>query len=366
LLEELVTSPRFFLTVAGTTAIFLGACELDDETPAKPGETQFVELQKCELESGAAIEDCRIAYRTFGTLNAAKDNVVVWPTWFTGTTADLVNLGVPAKFVDTSRFFLVLVDALGDGVSTSPSNSKSQHGRAFPMFNVRDMVNSQHRLLEKLGIHHVHAIAGISMGGMQAMQWSVSYPDFMDTVISVVGTPKLAAPDIALWTKMLASMEANPAFAHGNYASNPDLPATDKILTDALFTPEYRAPEPEPVPAGEPSTGGVTLVKGSAELLKPAHFDWNDEYYQLHAMLQHDVSVPWGSLEAAAGRIHAKSTYLNSGRDQIVNPEPVVAFGKFVKGATVEVNDSVCGHLEVQVCGTDAAAKTISALLFAP
>jgi homoserine O-acetyltransferase len=103
---------------------------------------KFAQLGHCKLESDAVIEDCVIGYRTFGTLNAARDNAVLMPTWLYGTTADLTQLfgnphnTTPASramiLVDTSKYFGIAIDSFGDGVSSSPSNSKTQHGTAFP------------------------------------------------------------------------------------------------------------------------------------------------------------------------------------------------------------------------------------------
>jgi len=315
--------------------------------PVDPG-LSFADLGSCATESGETIHDCTIGYRTFGQLNAAKDNVVLWPTWFTGRTSDLVTLGVPTKFVDTSRYYLVLVDAIGDGVSISPSNSRRQPHLRFPKFGLRDMVESQYRLLtEKLGVEHIRAVAGISMGGMQAMQWSVSHPDFMDKIVSAVGTPQLTSQDLLLWTAMVHSLDENILYRHGEYVGHPTIKTTADLLQLVLFTPSYRAENTSReqfadfLAAGEQTT-----------------FDWNDEHRQLEAMIAHDVAAPYGSLEAAAARVHVPSLYMNSGRDQVVNPLPAERFGALVH-ATVEINDSDCGHLDVQVCHTDQAAARI-------
>lgn len=167
--------------------------------PAQPA-LQTADLGRCTLENGAVIGNCTIGYRTAGTLNADRSNAVLFPTWFSGTSADLVGQLGPDGLVDTTRYFVVLVDALGNGVSSSPSTSTAQPDSTFPVFTVDDMVDTQHLLLtETLGIDSLHAVAGASMGGMQAFVWMTRYPDFMDKGVSITGTPRLTPQDRLLW-----------------------------------------------------------------------------------------------------------------------------------------------------------------------
>src|ERR1700735_1330096 len=99
---------------------------------AQNGAQQFADLGQCKLQSGKVIEHCRVGYRTFGSLNAARDNAVVMATWLYGVSGDLVQFfstqPSSQRLVDTSRFFGVALDAFGNGVSSSPSNSKAQPG----------------------------------------------------------------------------------------------------------------------------------------------------------------------------------------------------------------------------------------------
>ncbi len=191
---------------------------------AQDGQQQFASLGDFKLESGEAIRDCRLGYRTFGQLNSDKSNVILFPTWFTGTTAQLVELVGPGKIVDSSKYYVILVDALGDGISTSPSNSQAQPRMKFPKFGIRDMVVSQHQLLAQvLHIDHLKAVMGISMGGMQTFQWIVSYPDFADKAIPIVGSPRLAPFDLMLWKAENDAIMGDPAWKNGDYTEQPAL-----------------------------------------------------------------------------------------------------------------------------------------------
>ncbi|MFA6033077.1 MAG: homoserine acetyltransferase, partial [Myxococcota bacterium] len=121
-----------------------------------------VSLGDFALESGKTLNDCRIAYRTMGTLNPQGSNAVLVTTWLAGTSQEMIDLGFvgPGKAVNTDRFYAIIVDALGNGVSSSPSNSKAQPGAAFPAFTTADLVRTQYELLKKLGIKHLYAVTG--------------------------------------------------------------------------------------------------------------------------------------------------------------------------------------------------------------
>src|ERR1700674_1210561 len=106
---------------------------LPTQIRAADGEQKFAELGTCKLTSARQIENCRVGYRTWGTLNAQGSNAILFPTWFSGNSSNLAAFVGADKMIDPAKFFLIAVDALGDGVSSSPSNSETQHATRFPL-----------------------------------------------------------------------------------------------------------------------------------------------------------------------------------------------------------------------------------------
>ena len=153
--------------------------------PMQPGwidaPHHHVALGELRLESGEAIRDCTVSYVVHGPQDApgvpaAGAPVVLALSAVASHHHRLDFLLGPGRALDTSRFAVVAVDALGNGLSSSPSNSVAQPGTAFPRFTIRDMVASQAMALDALGVGALHAVVGASMGGMQALQWAVSHP----------------------------------------------------------------------------------------------------------------------------------------------------------------------------------------------
>jgi len=323
---------------------------------AADGELKFFEIAEFPLEGGATIRDCRIGYRTYGKLDAAKANVVLFPAWFTGTSKDLEQyFGTgPAKMIDTSKYFVIAVDALANGVSSSPSNSASQPRLKFPKVSIRDMVNSQKRLItEAFGIKQLHAVIGISMGGMQAFQWAVAYPGLMERSIPIVGTPQLTSTDLLLWTAEVRAIQQHKDYNSGNYAKQPDIESLSLIHAFALTSPLYRATR----------TSRVQFPAYLKEALaRNAGFDANDRIRQLEAMLSHDVAAPYGgSLARAAAEVRARLLVIVAEKDHMVNPATAVEFAKLLRAPVVAL-DGDCGHLIFE-CQSDGVVPKVTEFL---
>src|ERR1700761_4573016 len=147
---------------------------------------QKVALGDLTLESGEVIADFEISYVTHGSLSASRDNAILVLTAIGSIHHRLDFLIGPGRPLDPDRHFIICADAIGNGMTTSPSNSRTQPDLAFPRFAIRDMVTSQQKLLDALRIDRLTSVVGASMGGMQALQWGVSAPDRMRSIVALV------------------------------------------------------------------------------------------------------------------------------------------------------------------------------------
>jgi homoserine O-acetyltransferase len=326
------THHRFLLAIL----LSLAAITVPAQQASMDGKQQYAALGTCNLVSGKQITGCFIGYRTWGKLNAQHSNAILFPTWFSGRSSNIAPSVGAESLVDPSKYFLIVVDALGDGVSSSPSTSTTQHGREFPAITIKDMVNAEYRLaLEALHLTHLHAVMGISMGGMQTFEWMVDYPDFMDVAIPIVGSPRLTGYDLLLWYNEESALKSDPAWQGGRYTKSPPLGAVQAIHQMNLTTPADYARIHPPDKFLSDYVGYLTTG------VLP--FDANDWLAQLDAMIHHDVARG-GKIEDAAKRVKAKVLVVAAAQDHMVNPKPALDFAALI-GARTLVLDSDCGHL---------------------
>jgi homoserine O-acetyltransferase/O-succinyltransferase len=302
---------------------------------SQAGSQQFADLGTCALENGEAIQNCRIGYRTFGTMNPNRSNVVVVTTWFTGISEHAADAYVGANnSVDPAKYFVIVMDALGDGVSSSPSNSTEQSRMKFPVFTIRDMVSAQHRVLtEKFSLSHVHAVLGGSMGGMQALQWAYSYPEFMDRIVAIVPTPRQTSHDLLLWRSELNAIQSDVEWRGGDYTGRPMLRALVDIHRLHLETPSKLLHD-------HPSNTFPEFIEQEEHDFR---FDPNDEIRQLQAMMSQDVT-PGKTMDEMAKLLKPKTMIVVSQQDMMVNPTPATQLAKAAHATLLELT-SDCGHL---------------------
>ncbi|HEX3250224.1 MAG TPA: alpha/beta fold hydrolase [Pyrinomonadaceae bacterium] len=298
---------------------------------------QFANIGNLKLQNGGVIRNCRVGYRTFGQLAADKSNVVVFTTWAGGTTEQLQSNIGPGKLVDSNLYFVVAIDALSNGVSSSPSNSRLQPRMRFPQFSLRDTIESQHELLTRvLKIDHVKAVVGISMGGMQTFQWLVSYPSFMDQAVPIVGSPRPAPYDLLLWQAQIEALMRDREWRGGNYSANPAR-ALDFAFGELLLT--------TPSDYNRRKTREQVLADFANARKGNLGADANDKIRQAQAMMQLDVSRDFGgSLERAAQAVKARVFVVVAKQDHVVTPGPASEFAKLI-GAKLLVLEGDCGHL---------------------
>ncbi len=317
-------------------------------TPSAPTlpPQQFADLGECVLESGAVIADCKIGFVTLGKLNATRSNAILFPTFYGGVTAPIVAYLGPGKLVDTDKYFVIVVDSFGNGVSSSPSNSPKQPGAAFPAVSIRDMVRQQKRMLSQhFKLDRLHAVMGISIGAMQTFEWAVWAPEIAEKFVAIAGSPQLATYDLALWDThsrlfrlMLDCQCQTPA----------------QLFAGLRFLMNSEANASTPASQSQKVLGDIANNKMDVRF---AH----DRLLQLGAMMGHDVTRNTdGDMQKAASAVGNKLFVVVGTKDIIVTPTPALNFAKLAGAKTLELN--TCGH-DIPRCEAQTINTAVNAFL---
>ena len=321
--------------------------------PLQAQELQVAELGECALEGGAVLAPCDLAYRTYGELNAERDNAILISTWFGGNSAAWTGI-LGSGLIDLEGFYTIVVDAFGNGVSSSPTTSPTQRGEAFPLISIGDMVHSQHRLVtEVLGLDGLYGVMGISMGGMQTFQWLVEYPGFFDKAVSIIGSPRVGPYDIARWETELRVLELfelcgceDAAAAHAGLS----------ILT--TYTPDYH------FRVTDRNTVQANLDRQGQNVQRLSEGRSKNIATQLRAMINLDISRNFGGdMAAAAAAMQAELLVIVNATDHLVTPGPALELVELTGAQSLVLNDD-CGHLSpFQACSGTQMTEAISAFL---
>jgi homoserine O-acetyltransferase len=224
---ELMSLGGGFLRTGWLGVAVVGAALGPHSSPSvlSDGDNEIFELGEFRFDSGVTLPDTRLSYVTHGTLNEARNNVVVLPSWYSGDHHGYQFLIGPDKALDPSEYFIVSTDMFANGLSSSPSNTPPPFsGPDFPEISIRDNVNAVHRLLtEHLGVTHIRAVIGFSMGAQQALQWAVSHPDLMDAVVAICGNAKEYPFGIVRLEGAKSAIMADSAWNGGHYETPPEL-----------------------------------------------------------------------------------------------------------------------------------------------
>jgi homoserine O-acetyltransferase len=311
-------------------ALLLWPADSVSQVPPK----KIAALGACPFSSGGVIPNCRLAYRTFGRLSAARDNAVLIPTWFLGRSDEWAPLLGADAIVDTTKFYVVVVDAFANGLSSSPSNTPDSARGVFAGLTIGDMVVAQHRLVhEHLGIEHLRAVLGFSMGGMQAFEWAIRYPTQLDLAVPIAGSPRVGTFDRLLWTKYLDEVTT------GLSGLVPPAEAWFRVARlDAL---SLRTPS---ALNGESWDSVEASIRSQAGLLAKT-WDLADAAAQLRALRQYDAAQGTsGGMAQAASKVRSRLLIIHSPQDHTVTIEPAREFARMVPSDTLWVT-SPCGHL---------------------
>ena len=301
------------------------------------------------LQSGARLPSARLSWRTHGTLSSARDNVIVYPTSYAAQHPDLAWLLGPDKILDPKRWFVVIPDMFGNGLSSSPSNTPN-----YPtLVTVHDNVQVQRRALsEMFGIDRVACVYGWSMGALQAYHWAAMFPDAVERIVVNCGVARTSVHNQVFLRSLMATLEAAPQHVgNGRFSSEPKAAkrAFGRIYAAWALSQDFYRSGLHLGSAEKPNLGAVDLES----FLKT---DWEDRFgarpaADLYAQLQtwdaSDISANAlydGDLEAALHAIKARVLLMPGATDLYFRTADNEAELPLLADAVLRPIPSIWGH----------------------
>ncbi|MBL6081286.1 alpha/beta fold hydrolase [Belnapia sp. T18] len=297
-------------------------------------------LGDLSLRHGGVLPDAKLVWKTHGTLNAARDNVVLYPTSYGAQHPDLEWLIGPDGILDPTRWFIVIPNMFTGGLSTSPSNCAAWPG----LVTAWDNVGAQRRLLrEVFGIERLHAVYGWSMGAQQAYHWAAAFPEAVGRIVVNCGSARTAVHNQVFLRSQMAVLEAAAEYdGKGGFTSQPAaaLRAFGRVYASwALSQDFYRA------------NLHLTAL-GAPDLDTFLHTDWEERFArraaadllaQLRTWDAGDIA-DGGELAAALARIEARVLLLPSATDLYFRVADNEAELPHLKHGRLAVIPSLWGH----------------------
>lgn len=298
---------------------------------------EYCTINNFKFKSGYVLPELKLEYAAFGNKktddNGNITNGIVYLHGWSGDyssvkrIADIVG---PGNVIDTDKYFIICPTALGSPGSSSPSTSSL--GPDFPKYTIDDMVNALYSLLtQALNIKHLKCIIGTSMGGFQALQWAVMYPDFMDFIMPITTSSNVRGQNYAIFNLMNIYVKNDPEYKNGAYEKNPKIGPQNALMLLYLFgfSPEYYK-----------TNSNEEVVESLHEMgLEGASTDANDIVWRNEASVSYDVS---GDLY----KIKAETLIIGVNQDQYFPPDiDVIPLSKSIKGSELFLYDSILGHL---------------------
>lgn len=308
---------------------------------------QIADLGEFQFERGGSIPNLRMSYVTHGKLNAAKSNAILFIHGFAVNHHLFDHMIGSGQPLDTDKYFIICPDALGStqtGFEHSTSATNSGLKMKFPQYNGRDMNKAQYTLVtEKMGISHLLMVTGISTGADHSVQFAVSYPDFMDSIVPIVGGALWDTQGYLRGALMMSIIESCDGWSGGNYDENPRVCATNALsqLMPYFYTREWwdqYIDAPEAYDRWRKNWGSFYLDVQDAR----------DLYYRIRAFGTGWVGNTPGfnnDLNAALGSIKAKTLFIYSPHDQFHLPHHIATQVKAIAGANSVGIESPAGHI---------------------
>src|SRR5262252_872023 len=182
-------------------------------------EPQIFNIYDFQFENGSVLPELRVAYETKGKLNAGRDNAILLVHGTSGDRHAFDPIIGPGKAFDTDKNFVITVDAIGGGASSSP---KDGLGQDFPRYTIRDMMAAQHALVTRgLELATLRAVGGSSMGSFVGLEWGIHHPEMVRSLILLVPTSKTDANFQLIVDQMTAIIALDPEWQGGRYTHNP-------------------------------------------------------------------------------------------------------------------------------------------------
>ncbi len=310
---------------------------------------EMFEIPKFQLQKGGVLPTARLAYKTLGSLNAARDNAVLVPSWYTGTHDDTEMFMVGEnRALDPRKYFIIMTDLLGNGLSTSPSNAPPpiEQGR-FPRVTISDNVVLQHALLTtKLGVERLRLVAGWSMGACQTFQWAAQFPDMVRAACPIAGSARTGNYNKVFLEALRRTLELDPAFENGFYTR----PPVQGIKAFAAIYAGWGTSEPFFRTETFRALGSNSYDQHVADFWEPFFLrcDANNLLSQLWTWYTGDISANatyGGDLAAALRAIKARTIVLPVDHDRYFPPVDSEAEAKQIRNGECRVIRSAWGHM---------------------
>jgi homoserine O-acetyltransferase/O-succinyltransferase len=309
---------------------------------------EIYEIPDLTLECGATLRPARIAYKTYGSLNADKSNAIVYPTWYSGRYWENEWLIGEDLGLDPAQWFIIVPNMLGNGLSSSPSNTPPPYDRArFPRINVRDNVESQYRLVtEHFGIERLALVLGWSMGAGQTYQWAVSHPEMVPRALPFCGSSRTSPHNIVFLEGVKGALTADGGFRGGWYDGQPvtGLRAAARVYAGWGFSQAFYWDE---VWREMGYTSLEDFLVGFWEGFFLDGRDANNLLCMLDTWQQGNVGATPGfdgDLGKALSSISARTIVMPAEKDLYFPPEDEQWAAQFIPNAELRVIPGVWGH----------------------